>query len=498
MTNDTFVQNSAGGAGGGIFNGGQLNIVNSTFSGNSASANAGGGIYSNNTLTVTNSTFSGNGALQGGVIASNSGAVSFTNAILANSTSGGNCFVGSGGTIVDGGRNISDDGSCGFAHATGANGQTLGDNVNALLSPSGLQDNGGPTRTIGLQSTSPAIDAIPTGSANCPGADQRGAPRPDGFADNFQRPDTLPGTIGLPDTSGYKWFVYNPLTGAPNADVHISSNKVVGAIPTNSDSSVHAFYMSPSLDGSTITPLTGGTLVTLSASTVFQPASGTSIVGAIVLASLAQGQLAVWTIIPYSFIHLAQGPTQAVLVKWDDINGLQPLQSCTYKGPGHYYKDPINGSLVEFATRLATDGSTVYSTSITHPPYTNDVIVKTFDGGTLYCTDPDIPSHWGQKAVWEESYHNDALWYPNFTKIAANFTTEDGVSGACDSGAFEYGTFLVPTPTATATPTPTATGTPGGSGSGVLSMPSPTRTAMPTRTATKAANVLPSSRGFRP
>ena len=76
---------------------------------------------------------------------------------------------------MDGGYNISDDTSCGFA-GTGTNGQTLGDGVNPLLDPNGLQNNGGPTQTIALQSTSPAISAIPP--ADCPSTDQRGDPRP--------------------------------------------------------------------------------------------------------------------------------------------------------------------------------------------------------------------------------------------------------------------------------------------------------------------------------
>ena len=94
-------------------------------------------------------------------------------AILAAST-GGNCL----GTITADGYNISDDNSCGFGSSTGANGKTIGDNVDPLLDPDGLEDNGGPTQTISLLSTSPAVDAIPV--ANCPvTTDQRGAPRPD-------------------------------------------------------------------------------------------------------------------------------------------------------------------------------------------------------------------------------------------------------------------------------------------------------------------------------
>lgn len=53
----------------------------------------------------------------------------------------------------------------------------MGDDVNAQLDSNGLQNNGGPTKIIALQSTSPAIDAIP--AADCPATDQRGVTGPD-------------------------------------------------------------------------------------------------------------------------------------------------------------------------------------------------------------------------------------------------------------------------------------------------------------------------------
>jgi CSLREA domain-containing protein len=241
VTNSTFSGNTTSGVGGAIsFVGGALTVANTLFSGNSASAGdaiwvdgggvtianstfsgngggpfgtaiefsggtmtvtgctlAGGGgtaIRVNGTaaLTVTNSTFSANG--DGGIIAdggtptitvTNStfwatglgvvvgfGTGTLSNSILA-ANSSGNCS----GTIANGGGNISDDGTCNFGTSTGANGQTIGDNVNPLLSTDGLQANGGPTRTIALQSNSPAIDAVPI--ANCPSTDQRGLARPD-------------------------------------------------------------------------------------------------------------------------------------------------------------------------------------------------------------------------------------------------------------------------------------------------------------------------------
>ena len=99
-------------------------------------------------------------------------ALAITNSILSSNTNG-NCV---GSSVTNGGLNISDDATCGFGSATGANGQTIGDSVNSMLDPNGLLYNGGPTQTIGLQASSPAIAAIATG--NCPAADQRGATRP--------------------------------------------------------------------------------------------------------------------------------------------------------------------------------------------------------------------------------------------------------------------------------------------------------------------------------
>jgi hypothetical protein len=80
--------------------------------------------------------------------------------------------------ITDAGYNISDDATCGFS-ATGSRNST-----NPLLDPSGLQNNGGPTATIALDSESPAIDAIPLAdctdqNSNPIHTDQRGALRPD-------------------------------------------------------------------------------------------------------------------------------------------------------------------------------------------------------------------------------------------------------------------------------------------------------------------------------
>jgi hypothetical protein len=204
VTSSTFTGNStADGAGGGIFNSGTLTVTNSTFAGNYCEGVGaeGGGIANNGgTLTVTNSTFSNNNCADGGGIF-NYGTLSVTNSTFSSNSSSianfrglasvkstilaasdvGNCA----GRIGDRGYNISDDASCGFS-ATGSQ-----NNVNPMLEPTGLQNNGGPTQTIKLRQSSPAIDAIPL--AACTDAvappypvisDQRFLPRP-GSGQNF-------------------------------------------------------------------------------------------------------------------------------------------------------------------------------------------------------------------------------------------------------------------------------------------------------------------------
>jgi hypothetical protein len=62
-----------------------------------------------------------------------------------------------------------------------------------------LQNNGGPTQTIALLASSPAIDHIP--AANCPATDQRGVSRRPGERCDigaFEFPDTTPPTLNLP------------------------------------------------------------------------------------------------------------------------------------------------------------------------------------------------------------------------------------------------------------------------------------------------------------
>lgn len=169
--------------GGGIenFKNGAVTVTNSTLSGNFG--NDGGGIENDGTLTVTSSTFSGNRAgnfinTGGGISNEKDGTVTLKNTILAgssSSSSSGNCYSPVG-TITSQDHNISDDTTC----DTFLLGSHDLPNTPAGLDTSGLKDNGGPTKTIALQPTSPAVNAINPLSDCSVSTDQRGVSRPQG------------------------------------------------------------------------------------------------------------------------------------------------------------------------------------------------------------------------------------------------------------------------------------------------------------------------------
>ncbi|MBV8206332.1 MAG: hypothetical protein JO041_06030 [Acidobacteria bacterium] len=212
VNQSTFTGNTADyGAGGAIKNGvggSLLNIINSTFSGNGACgpygpptygylglggaiANGSGAYGGGGTVNIVNSTFSGNCGREGGALFNATGTMTIKNSIFANSliepgsASPGNCY-NAGGSMVSQGFNLSDDTTCSsfFTAAGDLN------NTPAGLDPKGLQNNGGPTQTIALLPTSPAVFAVPVGPTNyCTDTaanpvilDQRSISRPQGAA----------------------------------------------------------------------------------------------------------------------------------------------------------------------------------------------------------------------------------------------------------------------------------------------------------------------------
>ena len=170
----TFGDNSAGTVGGGIFNTGTLTVTNSTFSGNSASS--GGGIenLASSTLTITNSTLANNVADDaGGGIANSGGTLTITNCLVGGNTAPTGPDVHNAGSIASARYNVIQDGT-GSGIVDGVDGNQVG--IDPRLDPAGLQDHGGPTRTIALLSDSPAIDAGDNSAAAELTGDQRGIP----------------------------------------------------------------------------------------------------------------------------------------------------------------------------------------------------------------------------------------------------------------------------------------------------------------------------------
>ncbi len=184
----TFANNFAE-DGGAIYDSGTVDVIDSTFSGNSGrysggisvatsanglltvvnstfSANSGGALVNGRTATIINSTFSGNNG--GGIL--NYGTLNLANTIVANSTSGAECINAVGtstGTINPSGVNLIEDGSCAVP------GALTGDPQLGLL-----EDNGGPTKTFALTAASAlAIDQGDHTVCASYATDQRGAPR---------------------------------------------------------------------------------------------------------------------------------------------------------------------------------------------------------------------------------------------------------------------------------------------------------------------------------
>jgi predicted outer membrane repeat protein len=175
LTNVTFSNNQAYYNGGAIHNGGRLNMVNVTFSGNEIVSNAGlpinGGAVimsdERGTVDITNSTIWGNSSPApdgGGASIWNRGVFRVKNTIIANTTSGINCY----GTLTSLGHNLSSDNTCNLS--------TAGDLVNVDPFVGHLQDVGGFTEVHPLLTGSPAIDA--GDNTGCPTKDQRGTARP--------------------------------------------------------------------------------------------------------------------------------------------------------------------------------------------------------------------------------------------------------------------------------------------------------------------------------
>lgn len=146
----------------GIDNSGIATIDNSTFVGEGAA-----GVRNYDTATITNSTFSvisSSYGIENGYSGGSSALVSIGSTVM-NADASSSCIHNENGSVTSLGKNLCNDNGGGFLTA-------MGDQINTdpMLDPAGLQNNGGPTKTIKLLGGSPAIN---TGDPNAPARDQR-------------------------------------------------------------------------------------------------------------------------------------------------------------------------------------------------------------------------------------------------------------------------------------------------------------------------------------
>ena len=177
VSGSTFSANTATQLGGAISASNDTVIVNSTMTGNTGFA--GGGVWNggSTSLEILDSTIAGNTATftaAGGGIGNSLSKpdVTVTNTIVADNTPD-NCGTNNLAPVTDGGHNLENGTSCAFASNA----------VNAEPALGGLANNGGPTSTRAITSSSPAFGkGDPTVCAAAPpdgagGVDQRGDAR---------------------------------------------------------------------------------------------------------------------------------------------------------------------------------------------------------------------------------------------------------------------------------------------------------------------------------
>jgi hypothetical protein len=198
----TFVGNRATGMGGAVLvaDDESATITNSTFTDNHAAF--GGALFvgtfdapGSASASLTHVTLAGNTAsglqgdasIAGGAIGVGDGAdVTLEGTVVEGSSEGeavvpvavgdpvANCYVADGGALASAGYNVVDDDTCGLTEDT--------DQPDTAAGVQALGDNGGPTFTMALLASSPAVDAA--GATCAVTDDQRGTARPqDGNAD---------------------------------------------------------------------------------------------------------------------------------------------------------------------------------------------------------------------------------------------------------------------------------------------------------------------------
>lgn len=163
LINVTLNNNESFKTGGGMDNSGDSTLTNVTFETNSTQGkNGGDAIFNDGNITILNGTIVGNT-----IVVVNENMIRFKNSIVSGGKNRENC-KGSG-TFTSYGHNLDSGDTCHFK-------EDLGDILRTVPMLGALEDNQGPTKTIGLLEGSPAIDSAD--DIDCPSKDQRGAFRP--------------------------------------------------------------------------------------------------------------------------------------------------------------------------------------------------------------------------------------------------------------------------------------------------------------------------------
>ncbi|NQT13251.1 MAG: right-handed parallel beta-helix repeat-containing protein, partial [Planctomycetes bacterium] len=176
------ISGNSGSNAGGIDNDGPMTIINSTISGNTSRSYYGGGINQRESLTMAGCTIVANsaGARGGGIAIFGSDTTTTT---IRNTIIAGNSAAQSEPDVYDIysygdslGNNLIGDGQGAPSFVNGVNGDQVGSGASPIDPMLGpLMDNGGPTWTHALVPGSPAIDA--GGNSGAPSTDQRGFAR---------------------------------------------------------------------------------------------------------------------------------------------------------------------------------------------------------------------------------------------------------------------------------------------------------------------------------
>jgi len=211
------------GFGGGVYNEGELSVVNCTLFANAATnfllgpPGQGGAIFNIGWAGLTNVTLRSN-VSDGPMLVCPSGTLVLKNSLVAESRS-----ANAGTGISDGGHNLSATATPVFTELSSRT------NLELKLGPVG--DYFGPTATIPLLAGSPAIDA--GDDALAPATDQRGRPRPYGTASDIGAFESSPPYFILGTLHGY---LHSAMTADPGgAPKSVGSGAFAFTVPAGSN-----------------------------------------------------------------------------------------------------------------------------------------------------------------------------------------------------------------------------------------------------------------------